>query len=160
MLKLQKEYCDRPSNFRYFLQFQMDRLFLQREWLVEQFLAYDQDLLDGPASIKTRVQYNNFSVLQMIWIYKNEPASCKGDGHLQHFLANHPFKSPPLVRRTVHLGEYFFKPARILPGFDGEVSSKMGSRRVTMTSCWERKRGGGRQAASLSKFFTPYKCTV
>ena len=88
--------------------------------------------------------------------YKNGLVSCKGDGRLQHFFANHPFKSPPLVRRTVHLGQYFFKPARILPGFDGEVSSKMGSRRVTMTSCWEGQRGGGRQAASLSKFFTPY----
>lgn len=79
---------------------------------VQQFLAYDQDLLNGPASIKIRVGYNHFSVLHIIWImrmgwlfskgavsynsfcfannYKNGPASCKEDGHLQQFLARDP----------------------------------------------------------------------
>ena len=134
----------------------MDRLFLQTGWLVEQFLANDQDLPNGPASIKTRVRYNHFSVLHMIWIIRMGRLLARRTVICNNFLQE-IHKSRPLARRTVHLGKYFFKPARILlPGFDGEVSSKMGSRRVTMTSCWEGERGGGRQAASLSKFFTSY----
>ena len=94
----------------------------------------------------------------MIWIIRMGWFPAKGTVGCNIFLQV-IHQSRHLARMTVHLGQYFFKPARILPGFDGEVSSKMGSRRVTMTSCWEGQRGGGRQAASLSKFFTPYMCT-
>ena len=98
----------------------------------------------------------NTTVSGLVWIIRMGQLLAMGTVICNSFLQIIR-RSRGLARRTDHLGEYFFEPARILlPGFDGEVSSKMGSRRVTMTSCWEGERGGGRQAAGLSKFFTSY----
>ena len=49
--------------------------------------AYDLDYENGPAFSKGAVSYNSFCFANN---YKNGRASCKEDGHLQHFRASDP----------------------------------------------------------------------